>query len=102
MTKPILNPYLNVSTAFTDKFLELDRIMFRWSPFLTLEESYKVLDTMEIYAKSKYEGNWTTADCYDFLKRTLGEERFLMVNMMEQVDNQANIQKVFGGNKDES
>lgn len=88
------NPFLNVSQAFTSKFLELDRILFRWSPYLTLNESHIILDKMELYAQSKFEGNWTTSDCYQFLADVLGKDRLQLITMMEQVDN-ARAQQAF-------
>jgi len=84
--KPYHNPYLDMSVAATSKFAGLDKILFRWSIYLTQEESYRILDTMEIWAKSKYEGNFTEADNYDYLRKTLGQDRFYLIQMMERID----------------
>lgn len=88
------NPFLNVSTAFTDKFFNLDRILFKLSPYLTEQESYKILDTMELAATSKYEGNWTEADCWSFLRDQLGADRVQFITMLEQSDKEADVAKI--------
>jgi hypothetical protein len=90
------NPFLNVSTAFTDKFFNLDRILFKLSPYLTEEESWKILDTMELAAQSKYEGNWTEADCWSFLRDQLGADRVTLITMMEAADKLADQKRLFG------
>lgn len=82
------NRFLDISVKATNKFAALDRIMFRWSPYLTQQESYRILDTMELWANSNYEGNFTEADNYEYLKRTLGQERFDLICLMENIDNQ--------------
>jgi hypothetical protein len=86
MTTPNDNPFLDVSQAFTDKFHNLDRILFGYSPYLSLSESYRILDLMEVAAKSKYEGNWTTSDCYQFLRDVLGSDRLMFIDMMLRRD----------------
>ena len=77
-----------VSQAFTDRFWNMDRILFNMSPFLTFEESDKIMDLMEKRAKSKFEGNWTTGDCLMFLRETLGNDRWNALEMMWEMSNQ--------------
>lgn len=77
-----------VSQEFTQKFWNMDRILFNMSPFLTFEESDKIMDEMEKRAKSKFEGNWTTGDCLMFLRETLGNDRWNALEMMWEMSNQ--------------
>jgi hypothetical protein len=79
------------SQAFTNKFWNMDRILFNMSPFLTFEESDKIMDEMEKRATSQYEGNWTTSDCLMFLRETLGNDRWNAVEMMWEMGNQTAI-----------
>jgi hypothetical protein len=81
------------SKQFTDKFWNMDRILFAMSPYLTFDESDKIMDAMEIRAKSQYEGNWTHTDCIMFLRETLGNDRW---NALEQMWLLQNQQAVIG------
>jgi hypothetical protein len=66
----------------------MDRILFNMSPYLTFEESDKIMYEMEKRASSKYEGNWTTSDCLMFLRETLGNDRWNALEMMWELGNQ--------------
>lgn len=79
------------SQAFTRKFWNMDRILFNMSPYLTFEESDKIMDEMEKRAKSQLEGNWTVGDCIMFLRELLGNDRWNAVEMAWEIDNQAAI-----------
>lgn len=81
------------SQEFTQKFWNLDRIMFSMSPYLTFEETDKIMDEMEKRAKSKYEGNWTVSDCIMFLREVLGNDRWNAMEMMWEMDNQNAIKR---------
>lgn len=81
------------SQAFTSKFWNMDRILFNMSPYLTFDESDKIMDEMEKRAKSKLEGNWTVGDCIMFLREVLGNDRWNAVEMAWELDNQAAIQQ---------
>lgn len=93
------NPWLNISKAATDKFWHLDRQIFRLSPYLTDKESYAVLDQMELAAASKYEGNWTESDTFQFLQDVLGKERLQLIEMMYQADQATAVANVIGKRK---
>ena len=84
-----------VSQDFTNKFWNMDRIMFAMSPFLTYEESDKIMIEMEKRAKSKYEGNWTHSDCLMFLRETLGNDRWNAVERMWELQNQNAVKQLF-------
>jgi hypothetical protein len=89
--------FTRVSQALTNKFFNMDRIMVNWSPYLTYEESERIVVEMEKRARSKYEGNWTNSDCMMFLRELMGNDR---VNAIEQswlIDNQAAVEKFGGG-----
>ena len=87
--------FTHVSQALTQKFFNMDRIMFAWSPYLTDDESYKIMDEMEKRAKSKLEGNWTTSDCLMFLRELLTNDRVNAIERMWELDNQNAILSVF-------
>lgn len=83
------------SQSFTQKFFNMDRIMFAWSPYLTFEESDKLMDQMELRALSQYEGNWTAGDCMMFIREQLGNDRVNAIERMWEIDQQTAIQSVF-------
>jgi hypothetical protein len=89
------NAFTYASQNFTNKFWNLDRIMFSWSPYLTDDESWKIMDEMEKRAKSQYEGNWTTGDCMMFLRETLGNDRVNAIERMWEIENQNAVLSVF-------
>ena len=49
---------------------------------------------MELAATSKYEGNWTEADCWSFLRDQLGADRVQFITMLEQSDKEADVAKI--------
>jgi hypothetical protein len=85
------NPFLNRSAAFTKKFNLLDKMMNQLAVYLTFEEVDKLLSDMEIRTKSKLEGNWTMGDCIDFLKQSLGADRYDILRNLWILDNQGMI-----------
>ena len=93
--KPIGNAMTYASQAFTNKFFNMDRIMFSWSPYLTDEETWKIMDQMELRAKSQLEGNWTAGDCLMFLRETLGNDRVNAIERMWEIENQNALLAVF-------
>jgi len=93
--KEIGHAFTHASKAFTDRFWNMDRIMFSWGPYLTDDESYKIMDEMEKRAKSKLEGNWTTSDCLMFLRELLTNDRVNAIERMWELDNQNAILSVF-------
>lgn len=93
--KEIGHAFTHASQAFTNKFWNMDRIMFAWSPYLTDDESYKIMDEMEKRAKSRLEANWTTGDCLMFLRELLTNDRVNAIERMWEMDNQNAILSVF-------
>lgn len=93
--KNVGHAFTHVSQAFTNKFWAMDRIMFAWSPYLTDDESWKIMDAMELRAKSKYEGNWTTGDSMMFLRELLGNDRVNAIERTWEIDNQNAILSQF-------
>lgn len=89
--RPAGQAFSYVSQAFTNKFFNMDRILFNMSPFLTDDESWKIVVEMEKRAESKHEGNWTTNDCLMFLRETLGNDRWNAVEQMWELSNQQAI-----------
>lgn len=93
--KDVGSAMTHVSKAYTDKFWNMDRIMFSMSPFLTFEESDKIIIEMEKRAQSKYEANWTTGDCIMFLRETLGNDRWNAVERMWELQNQNAVKQLY-------
>lgn len=93
--KEIGHAFTHVSQALTKKFYNMDRIMFAWSPYLTDDESYKILIEMEKRAQSRLENNWTTGDCLMFLRELLTNDRVNAIERMWELDNQNAILSVF-------
>ena len=89
--KPNTNPFLNRSSAFSNKFDLLDKMLNQLTPYLTFEEVDKLLVDMEIRTKSKIEGNWTMGDCIDFCKQSLGSDRYDILRNLWIMDNQGMI-----------
>jgi hypothetical protein len=85
----------HVSQDYTNKFWNMDRIMFAMSPFLTYDESDKIIFEMEKRAKSKLEANWTHGDCLMFLRETLGNDRWNAVERMWEIQNQNAVTQLF-------
>jgi hypothetical protein len=83
------------SKQLTDKFYNLDRIMFSMSPFLTDDEAWLILTEAEKRAQSKYEGNWTAGDCIQFCKDLLGESRWEALEMAWEINSQNAVQELF-------
>ena len=84
-----------VSQDLTNKFYHLDRIMFAMSPFMTDEESWKLLEEAEKRATSKLENNWTAGDCLNFCKDTLGHDRWAAMEMMWELESQNAVLQLF-------
>ena len=93
--KDVGSAMTHVSKAYTDKFWNMDRIMFSMSPFLTYDESDKIIIEMEKRAKSKLEANWTHTDCIDFLRQTLGNDRWNALERMWELQNQNAVKQLF-------
>jgi len=93
--KDVGSAMTHVSQAYTSKFWNMDRIMFSMSPFLTFEESDKIIIEMEKRAQSKYEANWTTSDCLMFLRETLGNDRWNAIERMWELQNQNAVKQLY-------
>lgn len=83
-----------VSQAATDKFWPIDRIMFAMSPYITDDESWRIVREMERMAKSKYEGNFTTQDAILWVAEQLGPERYQAITTLWAIENQNAIRAV--------
>ena len=68
--------YLDRSAQFSRKFFILDKMLGELSEWLTFEEVDHILKQMDLRTKSKLEGNWSMSDSIDFLKQTLGSDRY--------------------------
>lgn len=84
-----------VSAAVTNKFWVIDRAMFAMSPYLTDDESWKIVQELERMATSKLEGNFTGDDAINWLAQQLGAERYQAISMMWILDNQQAIQRLY-------
>ena len=93
ISRPRGQAFSYVSQAFTNKFFNMDRILFNMSPYITDEESWLIVEEMEKRSQSKWEGNWTTGDCIMFLRELLGNERYNAMEIMWEMDNQQAIQQ---------
>lgn len=83
------------SKEFTDRFWNMDRIMFSMSPFLTYEETDKIMAEMEKRAASKLEGNWTNSDCIQFLRDVLGNDRWNALERMWEINSQNAMKQLY-------
>jgi len=83
-----------MSQAATAKFWNVDRINFALSPYLTDEESWRIVDELEKMAESKYEGNFSPDDAMNWMAHMVGPERWQAVTMMWIMDNQNAILKL--------
>jgi len=84
-----------VSQAVTNKFYNVDRIMFAWSPYLTDEESWKIVTELEKMATSKTEGNFTASDALNWMAEQLGPERYQVLCHMWTLNNQNAITSLY-------
>jgi len=84
-----------LSKAVTDRFWVVDRAMFSLSPYLTFDEAEKIAIELERMATSKYEGNFTDADAFNWLAQQLGAERYAALCQIWIMDNQHNIAKLY-------
>ena len=87
--------FSHISRQATDKFWNVDRIMFGLSPYITDEESWKIVDEMEKMAKSRHEGNFTPGDALNWVAHMLGSDRWQAVTTMWTIDNQNAIAKLY-------
>ena len=83
-----------VSKKVTDRFWIIDRAMFALSPYLTWDESERIAMELERMAESKWEGNFTHEDAYNWLAMMIGADRYAAVTQMWNLDNQQAIQRV--------
>jgi hypothetical protein len=84
-----------VSQAATNKFFNIDRIMFGLSPYVTDEESWRIVEAMNQMAESKYEGNFTASDALLWVAEQLGPDRWQAVCMMWTLDSQNAIKQLY-------
>jgi hypothetical protein len=84
-----------VSQAVTNRFYVIDRAMFALSPYLTWEEAEKIAVELERLATSRYEGNFTNADAFNWLAQQLGPDRYQAVQMLWTMDNQMAIKRLY-------
>lgn len=80
-----------ISREATTKFWNIDRIMFAWSPYLTDPEAWKIVDELEKMANSKYDGNFSANDAFNWMAEQLGPARYQALCQMWTMDNQAAI-----------
>jgi len=83
-----------LSQQATDRFFNVDRVVFGLSPYLTDQESWRIVEEMEKMARSKYEGNFSADDAMNFVAEMLGPARWAAVTQMWNIDNQQAIQRV--------
>ena len=83
-----------LSRQVTDRFWVIDRAMFALSPYLTWDESERIALELERMAESKWEGNFTHEDAYNWLAMMIGSERYAAVTQCWNIDNQQAIQRV--------
>ena len=83
-----------LSTEATHKFWNIDRIMFAWSPYLTDDESWRIVQELEKMATSKYEGNFSANDAFNWMAQMIGADRYQALCMMWTMDNQNAINKL--------
>ena len=83
-----------ISKQATDKFWIIDRCMFALSPYITWDEAERIGMEIERMAESKWEGNFTHDDAYNWLAQQLGSDRYAAVTQMFNIDNQQAIQRV--------
>jgi len=68
--------------------------MFALSPYLTWDESERIAMELERMAESKWEGNFTHEDAYNWLAMMIGADRYAAVTQCWNIDNQQAIQRV--------
>jgi len=76
------------SQAVTNRFWVVDRICFALSPYITDDESWKIVQELEKMSKSRYEGNFTQQDAFDFIAQLIGPERYAAVTTLWAIENQ--------------
>lgn len=84
-----------VSQAVTNRFYNIDRIMFSWSPWLTDEESWRIVKNLERLATSSTEGNFTAGDALTWMAEQLGPDRYQALCHMWTLNSQTAIQQLY-------
>jgi len=87
--------YTRISPQATARFWHLDRIMYAMSPYLTQDETYKIMDAMEKMAKGKIENNWSPSDAVMFCRETIGNDRWNAMEQMWVIQNQNAVQSLY-------
>jgi hypothetical protein len=92
--KRIGNAQTYLSKAVTDRFWIVDRAMFALSPYLTFDEAEKIAIELERMATSRFEGNFTHEDAFNWLAQQLGADRYAAVTQCWNIDNQQAITRL--------
>jgi hypothetical protein len=94
MTRYIGNATTYISQAATNRFWNIDRIMFAMSPYLTDEETWKIVEELERMSASKTEGNFSPNDALNWVAEQLGGDRYQALCMAWTIDNQAAVTSI--------
>jgi hypothetical protein len=87
--------YTKISARAVARFHHIDKIMFAMSPFLTTEETYKIMDAMEKMAEGKLETNWSASDAIMFCRETIGNDRWNALEMIWEINSQNALQSLY-------
>jgi hypothetical protein len=90
-----MQAFTNVSVAATNRFWNIDRIMFGLSPYITDEESWKIVEELNKMGKSRTEGNFTASDALLWVAEQVGPDRWQAICQCWTMDNQNAIKKLY-------
>jgi hypothetical protein len=89
------NAWTYTSRAASQKFWHIDRICFSLSPWITDEESWRIVEQLERLGNSAQEGNFTASESLVWFAEQVGPARYQALCMAWTIENQNAIRRLY-------